>query len=107
MKLYGLKNCDTCKKAQKALVGAGYDVEFIDVRADGVSPENLSRFYAEFDQALVNTRSTTWRGLSELERESPALDLLAKHPTLMKRPVVEHNSALTLGWAKDVQQKYL
>jgi arsenate reductase len=52
---------------------------------------------------LLNTRSTTWRGLDESERARPELDLLQDHPTLMKRPLIETNGALHLGWTKEVQ----
>jgi len=64
MKLYGLKNCDTCRKALKALPGA----ELVDVRADGVPEAVLQRALDRFGEALVNTRSTTWRGLDEATR---------------------------------------
>ncbi|GGA24939.1 ArsC/Spx/MgsR family protein [Neptunicoccus cionae] len=107
MKLYGLKNCDTCRKALKSLADAGHDVSFIDVRAEGVSREDLSRFYTAFGDDLVNTRSTTWRGLDTEERARPSLDLLGDHPTLMKRPVIETGSELSLGWGKPVQEKFL
>ncbi|MEQ9693410.1 ArsC/Spx/MgsR family protein [Shimia sp. SDUM112013] len=99
MKLYGLKNCDTCRKALKALE----NIELVDVRADGVPAEILQKAYDEFGAALVNTRSTTWRGLDEAERARPALDLLAEHPTLMKRPLIERDGELFLGWTRDVQ----
>lgn len=107
MKLYGLKTCDTCRKALKSLTAAGHTVDFVDVRADGVSQQDLQRFYAEFADNLVNTRSTTWRGLDAAQRQTPPLTLLADHPTLMKRPVIDHAGNLTLGWAKDVQSKFL
>ncbi|MDO6480372.1 ArsC/Spx/MgsR family protein [Shimia thalassica] len=99
MRLYGLKNCDTCRKALKTL----NDVEFVDVRADGVPVEVLEKAFAAFGSALVNTRSTTWRGLTEEERAKPALDLLAEHPTLMKRPLIERDGEFFLGWTTDVQ----
>lgn len=101
--LYGLKTCDTCKKALKSLKAAGHDVTYIDVRADGVAVDDLARFQDVFGQALTNTRSTTWRSLSETERAAPALQLLAEHPTLMKRPVIDAEGVLSLGWGKDVQ----
>lgn len=103
MRLYGLKNCDTCKKAMKSLVAEGNTVEFVDVRADGVTAGDLESFLQAFGDALVNTRSTTWRGLSEAERREPSLMLLQYSPTLMKRPVIQHNEDLFLGWEKDVQ----
>jgi len=52
---------------------------------------------------LLNTRSTTWRGLDEAERAKDPLSLLAAHPTLMKRPLIDRNGELFLGWTKDVQ----
>ncbi len=99
MKLYGLKNCDTCRKAMKSLG----DVTFVDVRADGIPAEVLAQAHAQFDSALLNTRSTTWRQLGDDERARPALELLADHPTLMKRPLIELDGTFYLGWGKDVQ----
>lgn len=99
MELFGLKTCDTCRKALKALS----DVQFRDVRADGVPPETLQAAHAEFGAALLNTRSTTWRGLSEAERATDPLELLAAHPALMKRPLIVDGDKLYLGWTKDVQ----
>ena len=104
--LYGLKSCDTCKKALKSLQNTGYDVMYVDVRKDGVSADDLSKFQDIFGEALVNKRSTTWRNLPEEARLGPVLPLLAAHPTLMKRPVIDVQGTLTLGWGKDVQQKY-
>lgn len=99
MILYGLKTCDTCRKALKSL----QDVEFRDVRADGVPQDVLKSAYGQFGAALLNTRSTTWRGLSEAKRAGDPLDLLAAHPTLMKRPLIDAGGTLYLGWGKDVQ----
>ena len=103
MILYGLKTCDTCRKALKSLP----DAQFVDVRADGVPGDVLKSAYADLGDALLNTRSTTWRGLSEAERARPALDLLAEHPTLMKRPLIVIGQRFHLGWGKDVQGQLL
>lgn len=99
MRLYGLKTCDTCRKALKVLENA----QFVDVRAEGVPENILKTAYEEFGSALVNTRSTTWRGLSEEERGQEPISLLQAHPTLMKRPLIEADGKLYLGWGKDVQ----
>lgn len=99
MQLYGLKNCDTCRKALKALP----DVEFVDVRSDGVPADILEKAYDQFGMALLNTRSTTWRGLSEAERAGAPLSLLAAHPTLMKRPLIVDGATLHLGWTSETQ----
>jgi len=111
MIIYHLKSCDTCRKAIKALQAAGHNPDLIDVRADGVGREDLEKFEASFGyEALVNKRSTTWRGLSDDEKSGlsrdTAIALLLEHPTLMKRPVIDVNGALTVGWTKDVQQNY-
>ncbi len=99
MRLFGLKNCDTCRKALKALQSA----ELVDVRADGVPDVIMAQAFEQFGDSLVNNRSTTWRQLSEEERKIAPLALLAQHPTLMKRPLIEADGTLYLGWGKDVQ----
>lgn len=106
VRLYGIKTCDTCRKALKALENAGWHVEFMDVRATPLAAEKISEFLGAFGDALVNTRSTTWRGLDEGERSARPFDLLQAHPTLMKRPVIEAE-ALHLGWGKEVQAALL
>lgn len=108
MQVYGLKNCDTCRKAVKALQAAGQEAVLVDVRAEPLDRETLEAFQAAFGAALLNTRSTTWRGLSEAERKGDPLDLIAANPALMKRPVIRDGSgALHLGWGKDVQARLL
>ncbi len=107
MKLYGIKACDTCRAARAALEGAGHAVQFIDIRAEPLAPEKIERFLAAFGDACVNRRSTTWRGLSEAERAEAPATLLARHPTLMKRPVIEAGGALHLGWGADVKAALL
>ncbi len=107
MQLYGLKTCDTTRKALNTLRNAGVEVTYIDVREDGVPAEMLSQFLFAFDDKLVNRRSTTWRGLSDSERAGDALALLLEHPTLMKRPVIQAGKDLYLGWSKDVEAALL
>lgn len=103
MILYGLKTCDTCRKAWKSLENA----ELRDVRAEGVPQDVMAAALAQFGEALVNRKSTTWRGLSESERARAPLDLLAEHPTLMKRPLIEAQGTLYLGWGSDTQTALL
>ena len=106
MKLYGIKACDTCRKALKMLQETGREVTFVDMRDTPLDASLLGRFHETFGDKLVNTRSTTWRGLDDSERAQDPLDLLAAHPTLMKRPVID-DGTLYLGWAKDTQQALL
>ena len=107
MRLFGLKTCDTCRKARKAIEAAGRDVEYIDVRADGIEPTDLEQIIQHFGEAAINRSSTTWRGLSPDERETDIQDLLVAHPTLMKRPVIVQDDVWTIGWKPDVQQQVL
>ena len=108
MILYGLKTCDTCKKALKAL---GDRASFHDVRADGVTKPQITKWAkAAGWETLLNTRSTTWRGLNDDDKEGitekKAIALMAEHPTLIKRPVIEEGSTLTVGWSKETQAAY-
>jgi arsenate reductase len=106
LQFYGLKNCDTCRKARKGLEAAGHTVNFIDVRADGVPTEVLVQAFDQFKDSLLNKKSTTWRGLSETDKLLPALDLLMANPTLMKRPLIQCDDIMTIGWSNDVQMTY-
>ena len=103
MILYGLKTCDTCRKALKSLPSA----QFCDVRTDGIPDDVLKAAYDALGAALVNTRSTTWRGLSDAERAKLPLALLTQHPALMKRPLIADQGRFYLGWGKDVQAELL
>lgn len=99
MEIYGIKSCDTCRKAVKALPEA----RFVDLRTEGIASELRAEALARFGEALVNRRSTTWRGLSEEERAGAPEALLQAHPTLMKRPLIIRGDDMWLGWTKEVQ----
>ncbi|SPJ25318.1 ArsC/Spx/MgsR family protein [Palleronia abyssalis] len=105
MKLYGLKTCDTCRKALTNLKNLGFDVEFVDIRADPLPQADLERFAEAFGDDLLNRRSTTWRGLSEDQRQMPPVQLVATYPAVMKRPVIERGDQLYLGWSSQVQAR--
>jgi arsenate reductase-like glutaredoxin family protein len=105
MRFYGLKTCDTCRKALMALRAAGHDPVVMDVRADGIGADDLAAIVAAHGDAAVNRASTTWRGLPEEERARPVADQIARHPTLMKRPAIAVDGVWTLGWDKAVQAR--
>lgn len=105
--LYGLKTCDTCRKARAALEAGGLQVDFRDVRAEPLSDAELSRLIEAFGEALINRRSTTWRALDDAARTGAPLDLLRAHPALMKRPVIDGPGGVTLGWSDDVAARHL
>ena len=101
MQLYGLKACDSCRKARKAL--QNQQVDYIDVREGQVPDAVLEAALVTFGDALLNCASTTWRGLDEVARTGEPLALLKAHPTLMKRPLIVDADQMYLGWSKDVQ----
>ena len=107
MIVYGLKTCDTCRKALRALVAAGVDHSYADVRADGVPPAVMQAAFAQFGDKLVNKSSATWRGLTDAEKSGDMLPLLLAHPTLMKRPLIVRDGQMTVGWKPDVAGVYL
>jgi Spx/MgsR family transcriptional regulator len=90
--VYGLKNCDTCRKAMKWLQAEGIDARLHDFRADGLDAADLDRWIgAAGIDTLLNKRGTTWRKLPASETENAddakARALMLEHPALIKRPV--------------------
>lgn len=101
--VYGLKNCDTCRKALKWLDAAGVSHRFHDVRADGVSRTDIAEWAAQVEwETLLNRRGTTWRGLSDADKEGvdadKAVALMAAHPALIKRPVFDIDGKVAVGF---------
>jgi len=103
IRLYGIATCDTCRKARQWLKTAGIDHEWIDVRADGVDRERLEQWRRALGaDALLNKRSKTWRDFDADERESAQANpvaVLADHPTLIKRPVLETATNTLAGFS--------
>ncbi|MBB3167841.1 ArsC family reductase [Simiduia aestuariiviva] len=102
--LYGIKNCDTVKKARKWLEAQNIDYTFHDFRADGLSQAQAQTWFDELGEALINKRSTTWKQLSPAEQaqatQAPAA-LLVQHPTLIKRPLLDTGSERRVGFKAD------
>jgi len=101
--LYGIKNCDTVKKARRWLEDNDIDYQFHDFRQDGLDKKLLSDWLEQLGwETIVNKRSTSWRNLSDKEKNistnSQAAKLLLANPTLIKRPVVEGNKTLLVGF---------
>ncbi len=112
MKIYGIKTCDTCRKAIKAFDGAGKAATFVDFRVDGLDEADLDRWLEAVGwEALLNRRSTSWRALSDDEKANPdeakARSLMQANPTLIKRPVFDDGSSITVGFAKAQQETLL
>lgn len=103
LKVYGIKNCDTMKKAFAWLEANGVNYQFIDYKKVGVADECLPDWNARAGwQQLLNTRGMMWRRLSDDERadvdEAKALALMADYPTLIKRPIADTGGALLVGF---------
>ena len=104
MKLYGLKNCDSCKKALSQLSAAGHDVSFFDIRTNPLDQSEIADLLAHHgDQLVLNRKSTTWRKLTESDRSLPLETLLVWCPSLIKRPVIFDHDTSYVGWGQDVQ----
>jgi Spx/MgsR family transcriptional regulator len=101
--LYGIRNCDTVKKARAWLDAAGIGHAFHDYKTAGVDHARLTAWADALGwEALLNRSGTTFRKLppadtADLDRER-ALELMATHPSLIRRPVVEHDGALLIGF---------
>lgn len=101
--IYGIKNCDTVKKARRWLEDHGIEYKFHDFRVDGLEKKQLSLWVEQLGwEAILNKRSTSWRNLSEKDKNisapSQAINLLLTHPTLIKRPIVEQKKTLLVGF---------
>lgn len=108
MKVVGLKNCDTCRKAKKWLESEGIAYQFFDVRADGLDRDDVAHWLEVIGwETLLNRRGTTWRTLSEAEKSdvdaAKALDLIMDHPALMKRPVFVTGDQVIVGFKAEQQ----
>ena len=102
--LYGIKNCDTVKKARSWLDQNNIAYRFHDFRSDGLTPELLQRFAEHLDWSkLLNRSSTSWRQLSTEQQSDlsleKALQLMLTTPTLIKRPVLDTGDQLILGFS--------
>lgn len=106
LKVYGIKNCDTVKKACNWLRKNNIDYQLHDFHKDGLSKKTLRQWVENVNwETLLNRRSTTWRKLSDQDKENinkiRALSLMVEHPTLIKRPVIEHGQKIIVGFNAD------
>jgi len=109
--LYGINNCDTVKKSQKWLQQQNIDFTFHDFKKQGLSEELLTEFVNLGDwSTLLNKRSTTFRQLPDEIKNNLTDEIMfnavLEHPTLLKRPLLQMNNQLHLGF-KDTQYQEL
>ena len=112
--LYGIKNCDTIKKARRFLEQHKVNYQFHDYRADGLDPDLLNSFITELGwEALLNTRGTTWRKLDETRRSAitdaqSAAKLMLEMPAMIKRPLLcAPGKPMLLGFNESSYQKFI
>ncbi len=109
-KVFGIKNCDTMKKAFAWLEANGVAYEFTDYKKAGVAAAHLPDWNKRAGwKTLLNTRGLMWKKLSEEERadvdEAKALRLMAQYPALIKRPVLDTGKSLLVGFDADTYAK--
>jgi arsenate reductase len=108
--VYGIKNCDTVKKACNWLTKNNIDYQFHDFRKDGLTQSKVKQWSGKIDwETLLNRRGTTWRKLPDAEKDNinktNAIKLMTEQPTLIKRPVIEHNSNVMVGFSENTYEQ--
>lgn len=107
IKLYGIKNCDTVKKAMNWLSDNNIKYQFHDYKKDGIDEIKLAEFTEKFGwEKLLNRKGTTWRQLTAEEQNKitdnkSALKLMEKKPSIIKRPIVDLGSKQLIGFDID------
>ncbi|MEA1888225.1 MAG: Spx/MgsR family RNA polymerase-binding regulatory protein [Pseudomonadota bacterium] len=104
--LAGIKNCDSVRSAQRWLDENSIKYDFLDLRSDLFVRHILGKWMEKVDwTTLLNKRSATWRGLDDKERtdldEVRAMSLMMKHPTLIKRPVLQVDDLIEVGFSAE------
>ncbi len=104
--LAGIKNCDGVRSAQSWLDENGIKYVFLDLRSDLFVRHILGKWMERVDwTVLLNKRSTTWRNLDDKDRtgldEARAMSLMMKHPTLIRRPVLQMENVIEVGFSAE------
>lgn len=109
--LYGIKNCDTMKKALKWLDESGASYEFHDYKKQGTPRDIIAEAIKQCGwENLINRRGTTWRKLDEAVKntmdENTALDIAIDNPSIIKRPLLSLDGKMTLGFKEDEYARF-
>ncbi len=110
--IYGIKSCDTCRRARKFFTEHDIEFRFHDLREDGLGIEMIERWAKRLDWTqLLNKKSLTWRKIPEVDRTDitaeKAFSLMIDNPTLIKRPVVESDQFIAIGFSERRIEEYL
>jgi len=103
IKMYGIANCDTIKKARTWMEKNGVSYVFHDYKKSGISPDKLEEWLLQVDlDVLLNKRGTTFRKLPDMIKENvnetTAIPLMVEHPSMIKRPVLEYEGGIIVGF---------
>ncbi|MEE2774121.1 MAG: ArsC/Spx/MgsR family protein [Pseudomonadota bacterium] len=101
--IFGLKNCDSCRKA---LAFFGRECKFIDIRKEGFDIDSKKKVIEQFGEKLINRRSRTWRELKTKERAKSLSQIISDHPSVVKRPVIFFYTDIFLGWNKELETNF-
>ena len=106
VKIFGIKNCDTMKKAFKWLDAQGIDYDFHDYKKDGVDEAVLTQAIEQYDwETVINKRGTTWRKLPDDVKDNMdaarALEIAKENPSIVKRPLLDYSGELVVGFNTD------
>ena len=108
IQVYGIKNCDTVKKALVYLNDRDVNYQFIDFRQNPISQQVLIKMVESVGwELLINKRSTTYRSLSEEEKSNINYELVLKLPTLIKRPVLVQDENIMVGFSENQYAKLI
>lgn len=105
--LHGIKACDTMKKARAWLDGQGIAYAFHDYKAVGIDAETLQRWASQVGwETLLNRNGTTFRALSDADKlgldEARAIALMVRQPSMIKRPVLDIDGRLLVGFKPEL-----
>jgi Spx/MgsR family transcriptional regulator len=108
--LYGIPNCDTIKKARSWLQDQAIDYRFHDYRKQGVDLQQLQTMAAQLGwEVMLNQRGTSWRALPDSVKaqidEASALELMLDNPAIVKRPILEQDGRLHIGFKPQQYQE--
>ena len=107
--VFGIKNCDTIKKARNWLTDQGIEYQFHDFRANGIDRDKIETWIQQASwETVLNRRGTTWRKLDAAIQDTVNRDnvaaLLAEHPAMIKRPVLDIDGDISIGFKPDLYQ---
>ena len=109
--IYGIKNCDTMKKARQWLADHSIEANFHDYKASGIDRDHLQRWCDDAGwETVLNRAGTTFRKLDDADKQDldtdKAITLMLAQPSIIKRPVLEADSRIIIGFKPDLYEQF-